>query len=208
MYLRKRLWTLDFGLWTCVGLLLVAAIALLTMSDSLKRELKLAGGNLAFLRVQFSSDPAGQLRDRQTAELALSGVSGNGYRRVQQALAAVRDCPDPGLETAPGGPPAAASYALSAQETAELARWIEGSSIIPVCLRLGQIDRAAVYYAWSAQSLPSVEGQYQKLPAQMASAFIQRAFTLHEAGDSEKARSDWGRARSFLAGTPYEVFGD
>jgi tetratricopeptide (TPR) repeat protein len=206
MSLRKRLWTLDFGLWTALGLLAATAIALITTSDSLKAELSLAGGNLAFLRVQFSSDPAGQLRDRETAELALSGVPGNAYRRAQQALAPIRTCPEPALE--PGGPAAAASYALSAQETAELARWIEGSSVIPVCLGLDQIDHAAAYYAWSTQVLPGVEGQYQKLPAQMASAFIKRAFSRHEAGDSASARGDWVRARSFPGAAPYEVFGD
>jgi Flp pilus assembly protein TadD len=204
MYLRKRLWTLDFGLWALLGLLVLAAIALSTGSEGLKTELKMAGGNLAFLRVQFSSDPARQVQDRATAELALVGVSGNAYRRAQEALAPVRTCPEPEL----GGPSATAPYALSAQETAELARWIEGSSIIPVCLGLDQIDRAAAYYAWSAQALPGVQGQYQKLPAQMASAFIKRAFDRHQAGDPESARSDWGRARKGLAGTPYEVFGD
>src|SRR5438874_13369085 len=123
MFLRKRLWTLrfaqghalDFGLWTLLGLLVVAAIALLTTSNSLKTELRLAGGNLAFLKVQFSSDPAGQLRDRQSAEMALSGVSGNAYRRAQEALAPLRTCPEPEA----GGAAATASYALSAQETAE-----------------------------------------------------------------------------------------
>jgi tetratricopeptide (TPR) repeat protein len=204
MNLKGRLWTLDSGPWTLLGLLVLATIALSTGSESLKSELKLAGGNLAFLRVQFSSDPARQLRDRETAVSALSGVSGNAYRRAQAALAPVRTCPDP----APGGPAATASYPLSAQETAELARWIEGSSIIPVCLGLDEIDRAAAYYAWSAQALPGVQGQYQKLPAQMASAFVKRAFTRHQGGESESARSDWERAGSFLAATPYEVFGD
>src|SRR5438477_12608130 len=125
MYLRKRLWTLDFGLWALLGLLVLAAIALSTGSEGLKTELKMAGGNLAFLRVQFSSDPARQVQDRETAESALVGVSGNAYRRAQEALAPVRTCPEPAHDR----PAATASYALSVQETAELARWIEGSSI-------------------------------------------------------------------------------
>src|SRR5438067_2950484 len=117
MYLRTRLCSLDFGLWALLSMLVLAAIALSTGSEGLKTELKLAGGNLAFLRVQFSSDPARQVQDRETAESALVGVSGNAYRRAQEALAPVQTCPEPAL----GGPSATAPYALSAQETAELA---------------------------------------------------------------------------------------
>src|SRR5207237_5012711 len=67
---------------------------------------------------------------------------------------------------------------------------------------------ATGYYSWSVQAIPGVEGQYQKLPTQMATAFIVRAFTRRQAGDSKNALRDWGQARSFLRGGRYEVFGD
>src|SRR3954452_14281935 len=206
----KAPWGLKSSVFNPQSSALVAGLALavvlvLLSSDSLKAVLGQAGGNLSFLRLQFSPDATRQLRERDAAGPALADPARNAYRAAQVALAPVSTCPDP----ATTGPMANATgpFPMNPQEVAELAKWIEANSVIPICLDAHEIDRAAAYYSWTGRALPGVQAQLPKLPTRLAAAFVDRAFDRFEKGDIEGAHTDWGRARSFLV-KPYDAFGD
>jgi tetratricopeptide (TPR) repeat protein len=164
-----------------------------------------AAGNLAFLRAVYAKDPADQQAYREEAERLLPTwpVEGAGwYRRAQLTLAPVRSCP------ALGTGESADSLQIDGASQAELARWIEDSSVIPVCLGRNEVDAAGEYYAWAVRSVPGVAQHFQHLPSDMARSYVERAYERFDGGDSGGAQSDWMRAQSYLPAASYEGFGD
>ena len=190
-------------------LLVGLAFGYSALFGSIRQALERAEGETAFLNILRTSDSAVQADLRRTAAEKLAGSASwsgeDSYRTVQVTLAAVSSCSSAG-DLSEKTHVRAENSLLSDEQSRELARWIETNSVVPVCISEGKMDQAAAYYAWVQDAIPGVVTLYDKLPAQMAAGFANRALSRVEAGLLETAAKDWRSAHSYFAGTAADSF--
>jgi tetratricopeptide (TPR) repeat protein len=165
-------------------------------------------GHVALLKAYFAHDAQGQAKmvTQSLGDLSRLENSGNedvDYWRAQIALAPIAGCPPQQSGTPPGKP-----GGLSEGRARQLAQWIETNSIIPLCLRAGNLDNAVAYYTWVTVRYPVVLPYLKSLPSQLVSAFVERAYSNYDAGNDANARSDWAAAHTLTRNSAYEAFGD
>ncbi len=201
-YVRTRT-RLQYSMF---GVLFLVAVAYLVVGGGLRDMLSRNMGHLSMLRLQFAGDAVQQseLQRRAAARLTPSYAANDAnaaYSRVQLALAPIRSCP--ALKES-----AQVEYRLDKDRQQELARWVEGNSVIPICLVRNDLDAASAYYNWAEKAVPGLSQSYVRLSSQMASGFVARSFERYDTGDATAAEADWSTAKAYLSSAPYDVFGD
>jgi Flp pilus assembly protein TadD len=159
--------------------------------------------NLHYLPIQFSQDPGVQKASKSRVEATSIGNGAHieAYRAVQLALAPLRDCPAPDLGSLRLGAP------LPEEVEMQLAKWVEDSSIVPVCLAANETDRAVAYFEWLNGASEGTSAHLAALPRRLGAELIERAYRRYEEGQAEVGYADWTRARRVVAGLPQETFG-
>ncbi len=185
---------------------LCAALGVSLLSGSIGQMAADNKGHLSLLRLSFTTDTARQVQLQASAADNFASSTATGgfalYRDLQLALASTGDCTSsPNL-----GP--AHPREISAELRAQLARWIEKSSIVPTCLDRKQVSIASNYYAWIEETVPGISGDYIMLRERMTTASAEAALLQVEAGSKDEARTTWTRARGYLRAEGYDRFGD
>ena len=185
---------------------LCAALGVSLLSESIEQMASDNRGHLALLKLSFTADTALQVQLQSSAadNFAASPAGGEFalYRDLQLILA-----PAGGCTSSPDLGPAHA-HEISPELRTQLARWIEKSSIVSVCLDRKQVSRAADYYAWIKRSVPGISGDYVLLRERMTTVLAEAAFIQVEAGSKDEARTTWVGARGYLGAESYDHFGN
>jgi Flp pilus assembly protein TadD len=159
--------------------------------------------NLFYLPVQFSQDPDLQQEQRSRVEATVDGSGIEGvapYRAVQLALAPLRSCPQPDSRRLDH------AVALPPEQEAQLARWLEESSVLPICLEAKELGRAVAYVDWLNVRSPRVVAHMKEFPPRLAEALVERAYARYSMDRVEEGYSDWIAGRRMVARLPENTF--